>query len=121
MTINNEHMPNDDMRQRIKDLVVAGIPKHLICKIVKLNDDTLNLHYSYELDCAQAEIVGDISRVVAVQALNGNEKSQALYLKTQAAKYGWVEKQVVETSNDTDTQALKDKVAELEEKYKRDY
>jgi hypothetical protein len=44
-----------------------------------------------------------------------------LYLKTQGASQGWIEKQVIETTTSDDTRELKDKVKSLEELYKRDY
>jgi uncharacterized protein YuzE len=56
-----------------------------------------------------------------MQAEAGDPKAQALYLKTQAAKFGWVEKQVIETKDADETAELKSKVAELEAKHERDY
>ena len=117
----NTHKPTDDIRQRVKDLAVAGIPVYLIAKVVKLDDETLTKHYQYELSCSQAETVQRIAKVVAIQAEQGDPKAQALYLKTQGAKFGWVEKQVVETVSADDTQALKDKIKELESKFDKDY
>jgi hypothetical protein len=117
----NTHKPTDQLRQRVTDLAMAGIPVYLIAKIVRLDDETLTKHYDYELSTAQAEAVQRIAKVVAVQAENGNEKSQALYLKTIGAKFGFVEKQIVENVSGEDTQALKQKVQELEQKYSRDY
>ncbi len=117
----NAHTPNKDIRIRVADLATAGIPKYLIAKIVKLDEDTLSKYYDYELSCAQAETVDRIARVVAIQAQDGDSKAQALYLKTQGAKFGWVEKQVIENQNADDAQALRDKIAELEGKFNRDY
>lgn len=117
----NTHVWTQELSTRIKDLTVAGIPKYLIAKVVKLNEDTINKHYEYELSCSQAEAVQRIAKVVAVQAENGDSKAQALYLKTQGAKFGWIEKQVVENVSADDTQALKDKIKELEGKHDRDY
>lgn len=117
----NTHKPTDELRTRVKDLAVAGIPVYLIAKIVKLDDETLTKHYDYELSCAQADMVNRIAKVVAIQAEQGDPKAQALYLKTQGAKYGWVEKQIVETKNADDTKELKDKIKELEAKHERDY
>jgi hypothetical protein len=97
---------------------MAGIPVYLIAKIIKIDDETLTKHYEYELSCSQ---VARIANVVAVQAENGNEKSQALLLKTQGAKFGFVEKQIVENVNSEDAQALRDKIKELEGKFDRDY
>lgn len=117
----NEHIPTYAQRQRVKDLAIAGIPKYIIARIIEIDEATLKKRYRKELDTAQAEQVERISKVVALQAENGNEKSQALYLKTQGAKFGWVEKQVIEQTSNEETQAMRDKIAELESKYERDY
>jgi len=117
----NTHVPTPELRQRINDLAVAGIPVYLIAKIVKLDDETVTKHYEYELSCAQADMVNRISKVVAIQAEAGDPKAQALYLKTQGAKFGWVEKQIVETKSADDTKELKEKIKELEAKHERDY
>lgn len=121
MAINNQHEPTPELRQRIIDLAQAGIPKYLIAKIVKIDDETLTKHYEYELETAIPEAVGRIAKVVAIQAQEGDAKAQALYLKTQGARYGFVEKQVVESVSSDDTLALKAKIAELESKFTRDY
>jgi hypothetical protein len=121
MTLSNEHVPTKELRQRIKDLSLAGTPKYLIAKVVRLDDETITKHYDYELSCAKTEAVEAIAKTVYVQALNGNEKSQALYLKTQGASHGWVEKQVIETNSDADTKELKDRIAKLEGQHERDY
>lgn len=117
----NKHVPTPELKQRVNDLAVAGIPKYLIAKIIKIDDETLSKHYDYELSCAQPEAVERIAKVVAIQAENGDPKAQALYLKTQGAKFGWVEKQVVEQTSSDDTQALKEKIKELEAMHERDY
>ena len=117
----NTHVPTHELRQRITDLAIAGIPVYLIAKIVKLDDETITKHYDYELSCSQAEAVQRIAKVVALQAEAGDSKAQALYLKTQGAKFGFVEKQVIETKTADDTKELQEKLKELEEKFQRDY
>ncbi len=117
----NKHVPTNELKQRVNDLAVAGIPKYLIAKIIKIDDETLSKHYEYELNCAQAEAVERIGKVVAIQAQDGDPKAQALYLKTQGAKFGWIEKQIVENVSSEDTQALQEKIKELEGKFERDY
>lgn len=121
MPTGQDHKPTRESRQRISDLAVAGIPLHLICKIVKLDDDTVRKYYSHELSCAEPEAVERIARTIVMQAENGNEKSQALYMKTKGAKYGWVEKQVIEQVSSEDTQALQEKIKELEQQHEKDY
>jgi len=117
----NSHKPTDELRQRVRDLAVAGIPKHLIAKVIRIDDETLTKYYDYELSCAQPEAVERISKVVAIQAEAGDPKAQALYLKTQGAKFGWVEKQVIEQHSSNEMDELKATIADLEEKYTRDY
>lgn len=117
----NTHKPTPELRQRVADLCIAGIPVYLIAKIVKLDDETLTKHYEYELSCAEAEAISRVSKVVSIQAESGDQKSQSLLLKTRGAKYGWVEKQVVENVSSEDTQVLKEKIKELEGKFERDY
>lgn len=121
MVMSNEHIPTEAIKQRVKDLAMAGIPKYMIAKLIKIDDETLTKYYAYELETGLAETIGDVARTVAFQAKNGNEKSQALLLKTQGARFGWVEKQVVETVSNDETLALKEKVKELEGKFDKDY
>lgn len=117
----NTHIATNDLKQRVSDLAVAGIPKYLIAKIIKIDEETLTKHYEYELSCSQAEAVQRIAKTVYSQAVEGDAKAQALYLKTQGAKFGFVEKQIVENVNTEDTLALKDKIKELEGKFEKDY
>lgn len=121
MVMHNTHQPTPELRQRVRDLAETGIPKYLIAKVVKIDDETLTKYYSEELEVAQPEAVARIGKTVIIQAEAGDAKSQALYLKTQGAKYGWVEKQVIEQKSDEETQALKEQIKELEQKYERDY
>lgn len=121
MAIHNPHEPTERLRQRVTDLAIAGIPQYMIAKVIRIDDDTLKKHYHRELECSEPEAVERVASTVVMQALNGNEKSQSLYLKTKGAKYGWVEKQVVETVNADDTLELKVKLAELEAKFQSDY
>ena len=121
MVMHNIHEPTQELRQRVCDLATAGIPQYLIAKIIKVDKETLTKHYELELETAQPEAVERISKTVYQQAVEGDSKAQALYLKTQGAKFGWVEKQVVETVSIDETQALKDKIRELEDKYTKDY
>lgn len=117
----NTHVPTESLRQRVCDLVMSGAPIHIICDIIGIDDDTLRKHYKFELATAKAVAIERIGKTVYQQALGGNEKSQALYLKTQGATQGWVEKQVIETNGADETKELRDKVAELAAKFERDY
>ncbi len=121
MAIHNPHEPTEALRQRVCDLVMSGAPIHIICEIIGIDDDTLRKHYKYELTTAKAVAIERIGKTVYQQAVEGDSKAQALYLKTQGASQGWVEKQVIETTTADDTRELKDKIKELETKFERDY
>lgn len=117
----NAHVPTDDLRQRVCDLVMSGAPIHIICEILDIDDDTLRKYYSKELKTAKTVAIERIGKTVYQQAIEGDSKAQALYLKTQGASQGWIEKQIVETVSNDESQALKLKIKELEEKYEKDY
>ena len=121
MAIHNPHEPTPELRQRVCDLVMSGAPIHIICEIIDINDDTLRKHYDKELKTAKTVAIERIGKTVYQQALQGDSKAQALYLKTQGSSHGWVEKQVIETSGTEETKELKEKVKALEDQYKRDY
>lgn len=121
MAIHNPHVPTDELKQRVCDLVMSGAPIHIICDILDMDDDTLRKHYRKELATAKAVAIERIGKTVYQQALEGDSKAQALYLKTQGASQGWIEKQVIETNVHDDTKELKDKLKELESKFERDY
>ena len=121
MVMSNEHIPNAALKQRVSDLVMSGAPKYIIAEIIGIDDQTLTKHYKFELNTAKTIAVERIGKTVYQQALEGNEKSQALYLKTQGSSHGWIEKQVIESVVNDETKELKEKMKELEEKYKRDY
>jgi hypothetical protein len=121
MVMSNEYIPTEALRQRVCDLVMSGAAIYIICEILDINDDTLRKYYGKEIKTAKAVAIERMGKTVYTQGLEGDRHSQALYLKTQGASQGWVEKQVIETTNVDDTLELKSKVKELEDKYKRDY
>lgn len=121
MAIHNPHEPTPELRQRVCDLVMSGAPIHIICDILDMDDDTLRKHYRKELTTAKAVAIERIGKTVYQQAVEGDSKAQSLYLKTQGASQGWIEKQVIETNVADDTKELKEKLKELESKFQRDY
>ena len=115
------HEPTHCSRVRVATLAQSGIPLYLIAEMMDLDEDTINKYYSKELKTSKADMIARIGETVARQALEGSEKSQALYLKTQGAQYGWVEKQVVENVGNSETAELKARIAELEKASEKDY
>ena len=121
MVMHNTHQVTNALKQRVCDLVMSGAPIHIICEIIGIDDDTLKKHYKFELTTAKTIAIERIGKTVYQQALAGDSKAQALYLKTQGACQGWIEKQIVETTNTDETLELKNKIKELEDKFERDY
>lgn len=121
MVMHNTHQVTPELRQRVCDLVMSGAPQHIICEIIDIDDETLRKHYGKELKTAKTVAIERIGKTVYQQALAGDGKAQALYLKTQGSSQGWVEKQVVETVNADETKELRDKIKDLESQFTRDY
>lgn len=118
----NEHIPDDQSRQRVSDLVRAGTPNYLIAKVIEIDVDTLKKHYEREIELSKTLAIEQIANTVYIQALNGDPRAQALYLKTQGATHGWIEKQVIEVGTDNqETKELQERVQLLEQKYTKDY
>ena len=103
------------------DLVIAGTPQYIIAEILDIDENTLVKYYRKEITISKSVAIERISNTVYRQALDGNEKSQALYLKTQGAGQGWVEKQIIEQTDNKETQELREQIAALEEKYSKDF
>ena len=121
MAQHHSHIVTPEFQQRVCDLVMSGAPIHIICEILKIDNDTLKKYYSYELKTAKAIAIERIGKTVYQQAVEGDSKAQALYLKTQGSSQGWIEKQVIETVDTTESQALRDKIAALEKDAEKDF
>lgn len=122
MVMSNEHIPNDRIRQRVSDLAMAGTPKYLIAKVIGIDDQTLTKYYQSEIELAKTFAIEQIAKTVYQQALNGDSKAQALYLKTQGASHGWIEKQVIEVGTENEqTKELQERVKQLELQNTKDY
>lgn len=121
--LNNKYKPNIEHTTRITDMARAGIPRHLIASNIGISEETLVKYYEHELRHATSNAVAAIANTVYSQALNdGCTKSQALYLKTQGARFGWVERQVIDNvQSQEELDALKQKLADLEKQHERDY
>jgi hypothetical protein len=118
----NEHIPTDDLRLRIEDLARAGIPQLLIAEIVEIDKDTLTKYYQRELDLANPMAVARVAQTMYQCALNGDMKAATQYLKMKGAKFGWVEKQVIEVgTTPEETKELEERVLMLEQKHTKDY
>lgn len=122
MPTGKDHEPTQAMRQRVRDLAQAGIPVYLIAKIIGLAESTVKKYYTCDLIKAEPEMIEQVSKVAMMRAMEGNDNMIKLILSKKGAKYGWVEKQVIDNiSNEEELQALKDKLNKLEKKHEQDY
>lgn len=122
MPSNIEHIPNQIQRQRVRDLVSAGIPQRDIARIIGICENTLRKHYPKELANSEQEMVEAVAKVAVQRALDGNDKMLAYVLSRKGSKYGWIDKQVIENvSDEKELERLKSKLDELESKHEKDY
>lgn len=121
MLWNGEHKPSPQSRQRVRDLARAGVPQNGIADILEISDDTLRKYYRKELDQSLDELIECIANKAIQLAEEGNEKMISLVLKTKGASRGWVEKQVVENVDSSETKELQARVQALEQEHQRDY
>jgi hypothetical protein len=121
MTSGIDHEPTLYLRQRVSDLAFTGIAQETMSKILGLSVETLVKYYRKELDIGEANVVNEMSCIASHMALNGNEKMLTLMLKTKGAKYGFVEKQVIETVDTKETEELQARVKALEKSHDKEY
>lgn len=117
-----EHEPTPYLRQRVKDLAMAGIPQKTIARIVGMSSNTLAKYYDRELHDSEPDMIGKVAKVAVQKALDGNEKMLSYVLSRKGSKYGWIDKQVIESVTDSENlDKLKDKIDKLEKKHEKDY
>lgn len=114
--------PDRELAKDIKRFRRAGVPTTTIARMINIDHDTLKRHYSKELNDTHAHSIAELSDCAYEQALNGSEKLLMFLLKTQGSRYGFNEKQVIETIKSSESvDELKLKIAELEDKHKQEY
>ena len=116
-----DHIPTYNERVRVRDLARVGVSQEIIASIMGFSVETLVKHYHKEIYHSTPEIIERIGNKAFQLANEGNEKMISLVLKTKGAQFGWVEKQVIETVENKETEELKSKIAELEQKYNKEY
>lgn len=117
-----EHQPTPYLRQRVKDLVIAGIPQQTIARIVGMSVNTLAKYYDRELHDSEPDMIRQVAQVAVQKALDGNEKMLQYVLSRKGTKYGWIDKQVIESMTDSkELDELKRKLEEFESKHDKDY
>ena len=116
-----EHRPTEQTRYMIIKMVESGVPHDKIARIMAIGQDTLYKHYRHELEHALDVKITKLAGKATDMALAGNEKMLTLLLKTQGAKYGFIERQVIEIGKSDELEQLQNKVKELEQLHDKDY
>jgi len=116
-----EHQRTFKNIELVRKMSANGIPKTSIAKIIGISVDTLDKHYGHEIRTAHPEHINKIANKAAELALEGNDKMISLILKTQGARYGFVEKQVIEQQDSKAMEELASKVKALEKDAEADY
>lgn len=116
-----EHVRTFEKILAVKNYVRAGIPQQTIARLLGMSCSTLQEKYKHELSTAHAEHISKIADTAFQLAADGNEKMVSLLLKTQGARYGFVEKQVIEQQDSKAMEELASKVKALEKDAEADY
>ena len=122
MTRGLEHKRNNAIAAQVESYARAGIPVYIISKILKIDESVIKKNYTAELLKAEPDMIEQVANVAFMKAIEGNEKMIQLILSKKGAKYGWIEKQVIDNVNSIEElEALKQKLAKLEKEHEKDY
>jgi len=92
------------MRDLVLGLTINGVPLETICKVIRLDDDTIRKHYADELEQGRERAGGKVAGYLFAQATgaHGNTSHSVtaaiFYLKT---RQGWKESVVLENPDGT--------------------
>ena len=100
------HVPDQNSRDAVRDLVVLGVNQEYIGRYLKISVDTLDKHYREELDTALSDALRPVVKTAIQMAQAGNPKMIELVLKYRA---GWA-KFVDEDKNKNVTNTLLEKL-----------
>jgi hypothetical protein len=98
------HEPTDDLRAVVLGMTINGVPIDVMCKVLKLDDDTLRKHYGEEILLGRERAGGRVAGYLFAQATgqHGNTSQSVtaaiFYLKT---RQGWKESVVLENPDGT--------------------
>ena len=85
------HVPTEEQRATVTELVAAGVPVAAIGRIIKLSERTLYRHYADELKAGREVANGRVALTAYRLALSGDCPAATFFwLKTRA---GWRETQ----------------------------
>lgn len=122
MTSGIEHKRNANIASKVEAYARAGIPVYTISKLLNIDDDVIKKYYSRELVKAEPDMIEQVASIAFLKAMEGNEKMIQLILSKKGAKYGWIEKQVIDNVNSIEElEALKEKLNKLEKENEKEY
>lgn len=108
------HIPTDDSRALVEQLVACDIDQESICYVIKATPFELRLHYANQLKHGLASATAQMAGSVFRAGVAGDMKAAIFWLKARA---GWREQVVANTDTQkeqtADKQQLIDKIVGL--------
>jgi hypothetical protein len=90
------HEPTEKDRATVKAMSAYGIPQEQIARVIRINPETLRLHYRDELDLGVIEANAKVAETLFQQGVrDGNTTALIWWTKS---RMGWREKHDVEHS-----------------------
>ena len=104
--------PTDELRARVRQLAIVGLPQDDIAKLVRCSPKTLRKHFRRELDEGGAEANALVAGFLFQAAKAGNVAAQIFWLKTRAQWKDRPPADVNAETSETDTVESDDKIIE---------
>jgi hypothetical protein len=78
-----EYTPNPDHRRLVESTSGIGLPYNEIAALINVDEETLFVHYSREMEIGQAKANGQIAKAIYNKALDGDSTSLKLWTENQ--------------------------------------
>lgn len=86
---NPAHKPTKETRQKVRDLLMAGLTQERVAKHIGVSVPTLEKYYSREIETASETAVAAVAKTAYDMAISGESPAMTMfYLKTRG---GWRE------------------------------
>jgi hypothetical protein len=82
------HKRDPNIAGQIRALIIAGITRNVISRIVDLDEKTIAKHYGPEVEDALSRAIANVSGKLYEKAMSGDNACMFFFLKTRA---GWRE------------------------------
>ena len=104
--------PTDELRAKVRQLAIVGLPQDDIAKLVRCSPKTLRKHFRRELDEGGAEANALVAGFLFQAAKAGNVAAQIFWLKTRARWKDQPPTDAASEASQSDTAESDDKIIE---------